>query len=167
MKETCLTCQYHDADENAYPCNECEVYGSNSNYEKIDCKQCVYNVGSVASYPCVDCIGNDFGNVGEKNGNYFYAIENTDEKPTLTHEMVCNWLTEIYKQKNAAYGDSFHELYKKLGITSCVTQIAHKNNRLCNLVKNPTVDTKGETVKDTLLDMANYCILTIMELENE
>ena len=50
------------------------------------------------------------------------------------------------------------------GIITALTQISHKYHRLMNigLGTKPLVD---ESIDDTLLDMANYCILTIMELE--
>ena len=74
---------------------------------------------------------------------------------------------DLYLPKNAAYGDSFHKLYSELGIISAVTQISHKYNRLVNLAKDRNAKTNDESITDTLLDLANYCILTAMELERE
>ena len=83
------------------------------------------------------------------------------------HQGICNTIHETYKVKNAAYGDSFSKVYEELGVTSEVTQISHKYHRLINLVKNPKVDDLGESIEDTLLDMANYCIMTLVEMQNE
>ena len=85
------------------------------------------------------------------------------------HEEICDNIHATYLQKNSAYGDSFHELYKEIGIISALTQIAHKYNRFKNLAKNRDneIDTGDESIKDTLIDMANYCILTVMEIERE
>ena len=93
----------------------------------------------------------------------------TDENVKATHKEICDGIHELYLQKNAAYGDSFHKLYEDLGIISAVTQITHKYNRLKNLAKdkNHDVATNDESIIDTLLDMANYCILTAMEIERE
>ena len=93
----------------------------------------------------------------------------TDEKVKATHKEICDGIHELYLQKNAAYGDSFHKLYEDLGIISAVTQITHKYNRLKNLAKdkNNDIATNDESIIDTLLDMANYCILTAMEIERE
>lgn len=93
----------------------------------------------------------------------------TDEKIKETHKEICDGIHELYLQKNAAYGDSFHKLYDDLGIISAVTQITHKYNRLKNLAvdKNNDIATNDESMIDTLLDMANYCILTVMEIERE
>jgi hypothetical protein len=73
----------------------------------------------------------------------------------------------LYEKKNAVYGNSFGETYKKLGIVSAVTRISDKYNRLCTLAKNPDVDNLGESLEDTLKDMAAYSIMTLMEMEGE
>lgn len=72
-----------------------------------------------------------------------------------------------FLKKNHDYGNSFHETWDEFGdkgIITALTQISHKYHRLMNigLGTKPLVD---ESIDDTLLDMANYCILTIMELE--
>lgn len=71
----------------------------------------------------------------------------------------------LYEMKDRAYGDSFGSTYDKLGIISAVTRISDKYNRLCNLVTNPNVDDLGESIEDTLKDMAAYCIMTVMKLD--
>ena len=86
------------------------------------------------------------------------------------HREICDYIhMDLYLPKNAAYGDSFHKLYSDLGIISAVTQISHKYNRLVNLAKDKNADTlvADESITDTLLDLANYCILTAMEIERE
>lgn len=83
------------------------------------------------------------------------------------HKEVCEVLNGIYQQKNVAYGDSFGNTYRDLGIISAVTRISDKFNRLKTLVRNSDIPTGDESIGDTLLDMANYCIMTYMELENE
>ena len=84
------------------------------------------------------------------------------------HQEICDYIhMDLYLPKNAAYGDSFHKLYSELGIISAVTQISHKYNRLVNLAKDRNAKTNDESITDTLLDLANYCILTAMELERE
>lgn len=76
-------------------------------------------------------------------------------------------LGELYEAKNKCYNNSFGDTYKKLGIVSAVTRISDKYNRLCNLATNPDIDNLGESLEDTLKDMASYCIMTVMELKNE
>lgn len=86
------------------------------------------------------------------------------------HQELCDYIhEELWLPKNQAYGDSFHKLYEDLGIISAVTQITHKYNRLKNLAKEKNADliAGDESITDTLLDMANYCIMTAMEIERE
>ena len=82
------------------------------------------------------------------------------------HMQICKQLNETYIQKNKAYGNSFSETFEKLGLISAVTRITDKYNRLVNLATNDDINIGDESIKDTLLDMANYCIMTVMELEN-
>ena len=79
---------------------------------------------------------------------------------------IATELGELYEVKDRAYGSSFSDTYNKLGIISAVTRISDKFNRLCNISKNPDIDNLGESLEDTLRDMASYCIMTVMELEN-
>ena len=85
----------------------------------------------------------------------------------IKHQELCKTLTDTYKRKNADYGNSFGEMFAELGIITAIARIGDKYNRLKNLAKKSPQDIqiKSETVKDTLLDMANYCILTVIELE--
>lgn len=80
---------------------------------------------------------------------------------------IATELGDLYEKKNKAYGNSFSNTYKKLGLISAVTRISDKYNRLCNLATNPDIDNLGESLEDTLKDMASYCIMTVMELKNE
>ena len=83
------------------------------------------------------------------------------------HLSICKQLNQTYQEKNADYGDSFSETYRKLGIISAVTRISDKTNRLISLAGKPEAErmVKDESIADTLRDMANYAILTLMELE--
>lgn len=83
------------------------------------------------------------------------------------HKEVCELLNSTYDQKNKAYGNSFGNTYKDLGIISAVTRISDKFNRLKTLAKNRDINCGDESIADTLLDMANYCIMTYMELKND
>lgn len=80
------------------------------------------------------------------------------------HKKICDELNETYKKKNADYGDSVGELYAKLGDITLLTRISDKYNRLMNLLDpNNDREVNYESVDDTILDMANYCIIWLME----
>lgn len=83
------------------------------------------------------------------------------------HKKLCNILNKVYEKKNNDYGDSFSRVYKELGILSAVTQISHKYHRLTTLAKGADQKVCEESIRDTLLDMANYCLLTVMEIDKE
>ena len=80
---------------------------------------------------------------------------------------VADALCHLYEAKNKAYGDSFGTTFQKLGIISAVTRISDKYNRLCNLAVNPDIDNLGESIEDTLQDLASYAIMTIIELKKK
>lgn len=83
------------------------------------------------------------------------------------HQELCNQIHDTYIQKNKAYGNSFGDTYEKLGIISAVTRITDKYNRLVNLATHENVDKGDESIIDTLMDMANYCLMTVMEIQNQ
>lgn len=82
------------------------------------------------------------------------------------HQMICDRLNNIYRRKNHDYGDSFSKQFEEYGITSSVIRIEDKFLRLKKLSKN-IARVKDESIEDTLLDLANYAIMTVMELEKE
>lgn len=81
------------------------------------------------------------------------------------HKEICDELNQTYEKKNSDYGNSFGNTFEKLGIISAITRITDKYNRLVSLcTSEKDRQVKDETISDTLLDMANYCIMTEMEL---
>ena len=80
---------------------------------------------------------------------------------------IADSIGELYEKKNKAYGNSFGDTYKKLGVISAVTRISDKYNRLCNLATNPDIDNLGESIEDTLKDLAAYSIMTLMEIRED
>ena len=89
------------------------------------------------------------------------------EPKVKQHCAICQKLNQIYKAKNHDYGDSFGDTYKKLGIISAVTRLSDKMNRLMSLAVSHDAQVKDERIEDTLLDMANYAIMTLIELGYE
>lgn len=97
--------------------------------------------------------------------------DNTDNETTkepskaTVHESLCNLIHETYVKKNADYGDSFGESIKDFGYTAGLVRISDKWNRIKNLLSGSEAQVNDESVKDTLLDMANYCIMLYMEIK--
>lgn len=92
------------------------------------------------------------------------TIKPNIEPKVAQHYAICQKLNRVYKAKNHDYGDSFGDTYKKLGIISAVTRLSDKMNRLMSLAVSHDAQVKDEKIEDTLLDMANYAIMTLIEL---
>ena len=92
-------------------------------------------------------------------------VRTTVQKTKLErHAEICAELYDVYRRKNADYGDSFGETFRKLGIISAVTRITDKVNRLQSLCVR-AAQVSDESVRDTLLDLANYAVMSVIELE--
>lgn len=89
---------------------------------------------------------------------------NQTPQNVIDFRAIANELSDLYAKKNAAYGNSFGETFGKLGIISAITRISDKYNRLVNLATHPDIDNLGESIDDTLMDTAAYCIMTLVEL---
>lgn len=80
------------------------------------------------------------------------------------HADICEELNEIYARKNHDYGDSFGKGYAEYGIVMAVIRLEDKLNRLKSLIKAEAL-VKDESINDTLMDLANYAIMTVIERE--
>ena len=80
------------------------------------------------------------------------------------HADICKELNEIYAQKNHDYGDSFGKGYTEYGMVMAVIRLEDKLNRLKSLIKAESL-VKDESINDTLMDLANYAIMTVIERE--
>ena len=82
------------------------------------------------------------------------------------HRQLCETLNSIYEKKNHDYGDSFHETFMEEGMAMARIRLSDKLNRFKKLSKNPSnQQVKDESMRDTLLDLANYAIMTVLEME--
>lgn len=83
----------------------------------------------------------------------------------VTFKQIANGLTELYERKNADYGNSFSKSYEEFGLTSPVIRLSDKIERLKTLSKQEA-KVKDESIQDTVMDIAVYAMLTLMELMN-
>ena len=70
---------------------------------------------------------------------------------------------ETFLKKNADYGSSFEESLNEFGEVAGIVRISDKYKRLVNLTKNE--NNVLESKIDTLKDMANYCLMLAVLLE--
>lgn len=85
----------------------------------------------------------------------------------MMHEAVCQELNELYDRKNRDYGDSYHILYLEEGMAAARIRLSDKLNRFKVLSRTGDAAVKDESMRDTLIDLANYAILTVMEIDRE
>lgn len=78
---------------------------------------------------------------------------------------ITNELSNLYKNKNTNYGNSFGELYEELGPISGLVPLHNKLNRLKHLITTENKDNKFESIEDTLKDLASYAIMNLIEFE--
>lgn len=82
-------------------------------------------------------------------------------------EELMDELLETFVAKNEDYGDSFADSFKEFGITSAVVRMNDKMNRIKSLSKKGDRQVKDESLRDSLMDLANYALMTVVELEDE
>ena len=114
---------------------------------------------------CYLCSNKDEEDVCKQclNSNMFETKIKSDNN-YQQHKKICEKLNEIYINKNIAYGNSFSNSVKELGILAAVTRLYDKMERVKALTKGAKNNVKDERLEDTLMDLANYAIMTYMEV---
>lgn len=82
------------------------------------------------------------------------------------HEEICKELHDLYERKNHDYGDSFHKTFEEEGMAMPRIRLSDKLNRFKMLSrKMDSQKVTDESLRDTLIDLANYAIMTVVEME--
>lgn len=69
-------------------------------------------------------------------------------------------MADLYERKNADYGNAFEKSIDRFGLQSVFVRIGDKVNRAFTLLTSGNSPLVEEKIADTLLDMANYAVLT-------
>ena len=83
-----------------------------------------------------------------------------------SQKMFFTTLRETIIKKNRDYGSSFDKSVNKFGWIYVAIELDKKKNRLHSLLKNKEKP-NYESIEDTLLDIAGYCVLSLIYLENK
>jgi len=83
---------------------------------------------------------------------------------------VCAELTQLHTKKNHDYGNAFGDTYQefvknqqqKMADGYAIGLLCNKVNRVKTLLQNDAW-IKEESIEDSLLDLASYAIMTIIE----
>lgn len=89
----------------------------------------------------------------------------------LRHRELCMGLNVLYAKKNHDYGDSFHQTYIEEGMAMPRIRLGDKFSRFKTLSRILSSDSDqqavtDESIRDTLLDLANYSIMTVLEIDD-
>ncbi len=83
------------------------------------------------------------------------------------HMELCKKLNDIYAKKNHDYGDSFHETFVEEGMAMARIRLSDKLSRFKKLTREDVERAvEDESIVDTLMDLANYAIMTVLEMED-
>lgn len=82
------------------------------------------------------------------------------------HKLICEELNKLYEKKNHDYGDSFSLSFVEEGMAMARIRLGDKLNRFKILSRGNKQEVSDESIRDTLIDLANYAIMTILEMEN-
>lgn len=93
-------------------------------------------------------------------------MANTKEK-LQTLKTLHSQQQAIYAEKNEKYDDAFAKTYAEYGPTVAIIRLEDKLNRVKALVSAGLNDSNGESLVDTLIDLANYANMFLIELGAE
>ena len=89
-------------------------------------------------------------------------IENVEKFKAITEEMV-----KLYEVKNKNYGNSFDKSLDEDGLLVSKIRLGDKLSRFSSLLKANSIGTKEESIEDTLIDLANYAVMTLKWMRNK
>ena len=79
-----------------------------------------------------------------------------------------DWYLDIIKdtltERGRKYDDAFHKTWEEWGLDVTRIQLTIKLSRLKNVEYNRD---NSDTIRDTLIDIAGYCILSLIEIDRE
>ena len=100
-----------------------------------------------------------------------HALKQLGQRPILEDNVqqfmdITTNMAKTYAGKNHDDGNSFGESLDEEGIDESRIRVGDKWNRYKTLSKTNDIEVKDESIEDTLLDLANYAIMTVMWLRN-
>lgn len=87
------------------------------------------------------------------------------KKQDVRNDIIAE-LNATYFKKNHDYGDSFAESYDEFGPIAAIIRMDDKMRRLKNLIAGDTPLVNSESIRDTLIDLANYAIMLVTEMDS-
>lgn len=147
------------------------------------CTYTVLGVSSTGRIVIRDKFGNSKYVESYEFNTYFtttFQVNGSSNELVKSFKNITSKMAETYEKKNHDYGDSFDKSLDKFGLLASVVRMGDKMNRIESLInksiQNPAYPSvsvkdvnlvKDESIKDTLLDLANYAIMTVMWMDNQ
>ncbi|MBQ3474554.1 MAG: DUF1599 domain-containing protein [Bacilli bacterium] len=79
---------------------------------------------------------------------------------------IVDGMLDLYQRKQADYGDSAAKTFDEWGLVSFLVRMEDKMNRVINLTqKQGEAKVADEKIEDTILDLANYSIMALIEMD--
>ena len=97
--------------------------------------------------------------------DYKFAKNITPDELNEAHANICNGLRDLRLKKGHDYGQCFEFSMADYGLLSPIVRFRDKLGRLENLLKVKESKVEDESIRDTILDLGNYCILTCAVLD--
>lgn len=134
--------------------------------------ECDYDIFLADSWEGHDENGNPIENesqdcfekIGEQKSDIPVKEERQDNLVRFGN--ILDSMFRIYEAKNHDYGDSFSQSIQSYGPIAGLTRISDKFHRLESLILKGEQKVQDESLKDTLVDMANYCVMLRMALDD-
>lgn len=96
-----------------------------------------------------------------------YCNTSTSKTDADRFKDITKIMSDIFIRKNHDYGNSFEQSLNEEGITASRIRMGDKWNRYKQLSKGVKAQVNDESIKDTLIDIATYAIMTIMWLDKQ
>lgn len=82
-------------------------------------------------------------------------------------ELLTNEILELYEKKNSDYGNSFYKQLDEDGLLVSKIRLQDKLSRFSSIIKKDTIEVEDEKLRDTLIDLATYSIMTVAWMDNK
>lgn len=92
---------------------------------------------------------------------YLKAKPSETEKQIFKIQEILDGMLTTYIKKNHDYGNSFDKSLDEEGLAAARIRMGDKWNRFKQLSKGEDALVKDESIKDTLLDLALYAVMTV------
>ena len=83
----------------------------------------------------------------------------------MEFDRIAKEAVTLYDTKETNYGGSFHQTFLEEGFATSRIRLNDKLERFKRMTKSGQYTATDESIRDTLMDLACYSIMTIMEID--